>query len=366
MARHYMASGLCAALFGVCLCSMPAVVSARSTAGYQQENNRMELETGTRLTRDGLFRQAIPHLLAARKAGIDPYATAVNLSICYLGTNQYRPAIAQLEALRRSGKSTAVVESLLAQAYLGNNQPQSAFSAFLQAAAETPDDEKLYAFLADACTDHQQNAVGLRVVEMGLRRLPESARLHYERALFLAKLDRFDEAKPEFDAASRLGASDYIGVLARVQKDLYEDNLKAATDLLHQAVRAGHRDYQTLSLLGSVLLYAGAAPGQPQFAEAQAALEEAAKYRPDYSATQIALGKLYLREDRFAEAAAHLEISRRIEPNNPAIYSSLAAAYRRLGEREKSQQCLDTLAALLREKKSTSEKNAQPNMSPQP
>lgn len=355
MARRHIATGLGAALLGCCLCSMPAVLPAQPDAGYQQGNGRAELETGTRLTRDGLFQQAIPHLLAARKAGTDLYATAVNLSICYLGTNQYQPAIATLEALRQSGKRTATVESLLAQAYLGNDQQESAFAAFLRAAAATPNDEKLYAFLADACTDHQQNALGLRIAELGLRHLPASARLHYERALFLAKLDRFDEAKPEFDAASRLGASDYIGVLARVQKDLYEDKLKAATDLLHQAVHAGHRDYQTLSLLGSVLLYVGAVPGQPEFAEAQSALEEAAKDRPDYSATQIALGKLYLREGRFAEAAAHLEICRRIEPNNPAVYSSLATAYRRLGEREKSQRCLDTLATLLREKNSTSQ-----------
>lgn len=360
MVRRHIATGLGAALLGCCLCSMPGALSAQPATGYQQANGRTELETGTRLTRDALFQQAIPHLLAARKAGSDPYATAVNLGICYLGTNQYQPAIATLEAVRQSGKSTATVESLLAQAYLGNDQPEPAFAAFQRAAAATPDDEKLYAFLADACTDHQQNALGLRIVEMGLGQLPESARLHYERALFLAKLDRFDEAKPDFDAASRLGASDYIGVLARVQKDLYEDNLHAATGLLHQAVRAGHRDYQTLSLLGSVLLYTGAVPGQPEFAEAQSVLEEAAKDRPDYSATQIALGKLYLREGRFAEAAAHLEISRRIEPNDPAIYTSLAAAYRRLGEREKSQRCLAILATLLREQNPTSQTSPHP------
>lgn len=311
----------------------------------------MELETGTRLTRDGLLQQAIPHLLAARKAGIDPYATAVNLSICYLGTNQYGQAIALLETLRQAGKNTATVENLLAQAYLGDNQPQSAFAAFLRAASATPDDERLYAFLADACTDHQQSALGMHIVDLGLRHLPESARLHYERALFLAQLDRLDEAKPEFDTASRLAASSYIGVLARVQKDLYEDNLKDATDLLHHAIRAGHRDYQTLSLLGSVLIYEGVAPGQPAFAEAQAALEESAKDRPDYSATQIALGKLYLWDGRFADAAAHLEISRRLEPNNPAVYIGLANAYRRLGEKDKARQMAEQLERLLAEKK---------------
>ena len=336
-----------AALLLCLLVGVATISAAQGPVVQQQGNPRTELEIGTRLTHEGSLQQAIPPLLAAQKAGIEPYATAVNLSICYLGTNQYRQAIATLEALRQSGKGSATVENLLAQSYLGNSQLDSAFAAFRRAVSATPKDEKMYAFLADACTDHQQNALGLRIVEMGLEQLPESARLHYERALFLARLDRFGEAKPEFDAASRLAASGYIGVLARVQKDLYEDNLKAATDLLYQAIRVGHRDYQTLSLLGSVLLYEGAAPGQPEFAEAQAALEESAKERPDYSATQIALGKLYLRDGRYADAAAHLEMSRRLEPNNPSIYASLANAYRRLAEKDKARQMEEQLARLL-------------------
>jgi tetratricopeptide (TPR) repeat protein len=310
-----------------------------------------ELQTGTDLTRRGLLHEAIPHLLAAQSAGLEPYAVGVNLGICYLGTSNYKQAIKVLEALRSSGQKSTVMDNLLAQAYLGDGQNAPALRVFEEAAAAAPKDEKLYAFMTDACTDHQDYLLGLRIAELGLQQLPSSARLHYERALFLGRLDRFEEAKPEFDRAAQLAPGSYIGYLALVQKDLYEDNLPDANRLLHEAIKAGHRDYQMLSLLGSVLLFEGAVPGQPQFAEAQAALEESARDRPGYSPTEIALGKLCLREGRYKEAAAHLEIGRRFDPNNPSVYASLANAYNRLGEHEKAREISRRLGRLLAEKK---------------
>src|SRR6185437_9306867 len=100
---------------------------------------------------------------------------------------------------------------------------------------------------------------------------------------------------------------------------------------------------------GSVLLFEGAVPGQPQFDEARAALEESVKDRPDYSATQIALGKLYLREGRYQDAAQHFEAGRRLQPNDPAVYAGLARAYNSLGEREKARRMEQQLARLLAE-----------------
>jgi tetratricopeptide (TPR) repeat protein len=305
-----------------------------------------ELQTGSNLTRQGLLVQALPHLLAARRLGADPYATAVDLAICYLGTLQYRQAVAVLEPLHEAGARAATVGDLLAQAWLGAGDPRAAV-AFRKAAAATPGDEKLYAYMADACTDHRNYTLGLEVVGLGLEQLPNSARLHYERALFLARLGRFEEGKPEFERAARLSPGSYIGYLALVQENLYEDNLAAATQLLHQAIAAGHRDYRMLSLLGTVLLHEGTAPGEPKFAEAQAALEESAQDRPDYSATQIALGKVYLMLGRDRDAIEHLETGRRLEPDNPAIYPSLAEAFGHLGEREKARAARAELSRLM-------------------
>ena len=312
---------------------------------------KAELQTGTNLTRQGSFKQAIPHLLAAQSGGSDTYATAVNLGICYLGLTRYKEAITVLDGLRIAGFQTAVMNNLLTQAYLGDGQRKSAMTAFRAAATLTPKDEKLYDFVADASTDHQDYEIGLQVTEAGLRQLPDSARLHYEHAVFLARLDRMEEAKPEFDKAVQLAPDSYIASLAMVQKQLYDSNFAAATKLLRDVIHAGHRDYQTLSLLGTVLLHIGVVPGEPDFLEARSALEESAKEHPGYSATQIALGKVYEMEGHFEEARDHLEAGRALEPANPAIYSHLAHVYRKLGDRTKAQTMEQQLSNLLAEKK---------------
>ena len=335
--------------------STPARSPAQQSTGNSADraNAPGELQIGTTLTRQGKLPEAIPHLLAALAAGSDPYATAVNLGICYVGTGRYKQAIDVLDRLRSSGHDTPTVENLLAQAHLGNRQPEQAWSSFVAASVLSPNNEELYAFMADACTDQHEFEMGLRAMEVGLRHLPDSARLHYERGLFLAQLDRLEQARPEFNRAAQLAPDSYIATLALVQRDLYDGNIPAATHRLLATVAAGHRDYQTLSLLGTVLMHAGASPGDPEFVQAQAVLEEAARANPEYSATQIALGRIYIMENRFSEAAEHLEIARRLEPRNPAVYSNLARAYHHLGDQEKARTMQEQLARLLSEKGSS-------------
>ncbi len=327
-------------------------LAQQTAAGENLSSAKDALRIGTSLTRDGKLSEAIPHLLAARVGGADPYAITMNLAICYIGSGRYKEAISELEELRASGHNTASMHNLLAQAYLGDLQPGRAWDAFLAASELTPDDEKLYAFMADACTDQRDFDLGLRAMDAGLRHLPKSARLHYERGLFLAQLGLLEDAKPEWDLAARLAPDAYIATLALVQRDLYDGDIPAATHRMAESVTAGHRDYQTLSLLGTVLMHAGAAPGDPEFERAQEALEESARTNPEYSATQIALGSIYILEDRFGEAVAHLEIGRRLEPRNPAVYSNLMRAYHHLGDRQKEREMQAQLAKLLTRKKS--------------
>jgi predicted Zn-dependent protease len=308
------------------------------------------LHKGLELARRGLFREAIPLLLSVRGQVAENYAVGFNLALCYLGAGEFKEAIRSLKDLAGDGYNTVAMNNLLSQAYVGDGQPERAFQALKDASRQTPKDQSLYAFVADACTDHYAYSLGLRVVDLGLSNLPDSARLHYERAVFLARLDRLEEAKPEFQKTSKLAPGNDLAYLALIQENLYEDKLQEALSLAREGIRAGHRDYQMLSLLGTVLIHAGATPGQPEFAEAREALEASISAYPAYSTSQIALGKVYLMEGRPKDAVAHLESGRRLEPQNPAVYTSLARAYRQLGELDKAQQSLNTLSTLLHEK----------------
>jgi predicted Zn-dependent protease len=329
----------------------PATPSTDTTS--KETVAETDLHNGVDLTRRGRFKEAIPSLLRARADAREDYAASFNLALCYLGVDEFKKAIDILNDLHDDRHNTAAVNNLLAQAYVGYSQPQRAFHSLEEASKQTPMDERLYSFVADACTDHYLYELGLRVVDLGLSHLPDSARLHYERAVFLGRLDRLAEANPEFQLANKLAPGSDLAYLSVIQKRLYEDKPAEALDVARSGIREGHRDYQMLSLLGTVLMFAGASPGQPEFTEAREALEASVAAQPEYSTSQIALGKLYLIEGRLSDAVTHLEIGRRLEPRNPAVYKSLASAYRGLGEREKAQESLSVLSALLQEKTAT-------------
>lgn len=305
-----------------------------------------ELQQGTQLTQRGDFVEAIPHLLAVRGHVANEYAASFNLALCYVGTIQFAKAIPILSDLQRSGHDNADVNNLLAQAYIGDSQNQKALDAFQKAASVTPSNEKLYMFVADACMGKQAYALGLQVVELGLRNLPESAKLHFERGMFLTLLDRFDEAKSDFDLARKLAPESDTAYLAGAQQAMFEGNIADVIRIAREGISKGHENFMLLTLLGEALLRSGIAPGQKEFDEARQALEKSVAERANYSSAQLALGKLYLLDNQAGNAVAHLETARQLNPENSAVYSNLAAAYRKQGDRQKAQDALAMLAKL--------------------
>jgi tetratricopeptide (TPR) repeat protein len=325
--------------------SMVSAQSSESLTATQQEPER-ELERGTGLTRQGQFAQAIPHLLAAHGRVSNEYAADFNLSLCYVATDQPKLAIPLLDALRASGHDNADVNNLLAQAYVGDSQSQKAIEALQRAASFAPTNEKLYIFVADACTSKQAYSLGLQVVDLGLKNLPNSARLHFERAMFLSSSDQFDNARNDFESAQRLAPESDIAFDAKAQEAMFEGNIPDAIRTARNGISKGHQDFMLLTLLGEALLRSGITPSQPEFEEARQALQKAVAERANYSSAQLSLGKLYLAGNRLNDAIAHLEVARQLDPGNPSIYSNLATAYRRQGDTRKAQEALATLARL--------------------
>lgn len=305
-----------------------------------------ELRAGTDLTRQGRFLEAIPHLVAAQGHVSDEYAAGFNLALCYVASHQPKLAIPLLTDLREQGHATADVWNLLAQAYIGDAQSQKAFEAFKKAATLRPESEKLYALVADACLDQEDYDLGLKVVDAGLQKLPESARLHYQRGVFLTALDRFDVAKRDFDLASQSAPGTDIGYLAAAHEDLLEWNTTEAIRVAREAIANGKANYILLSILGEALIRSGINPGDPGFAEARMALEKSLAEHPGYARARISFGKLYLMEDHADDAIVQLEQARELDPRNPAVYSYLASAYRSKGDMQHAKEMLATLARL--------------------
>jgi len=322
------------------------VSASSSETQSDAAQTREELRQGTRLTRQGRFKEAIPHLVAARGKTNNEYALEFNLSLCFIGIGDYKKAILILDRLRRQGRENADVDNLLAQAYIGTGQRSEALAAVERAAAISPQNEKLFTFVADACRDNQDFDVGLKIVEIGLKKLPQSARLHYERAMFLTQLDQFDRAKDDFELAGKLEPGSEIAYVAGAQKNLLAGNVPEAIRIAREGSRRGFQNPALLVSLGKALLRSGITPGQPEFNEAQDALEKAVIALPRDAGSRIALGQVYLLGNRIEDAIANLEAARQMMPDQPSIYASLAKAYQRKGDPQHAQEALAKLETL--------------------
>jgi tetratricopeptide (TPR) repeat protein len=305
-----------------------------------------ELRSGINLTQRGLFSEAIPHFLTAEGHVADEYAVSFNLALCYVGTSQFPQAIHVLDALRADRPNDANVENLLAQAYIGDGKAEQGMAAFQRAARLTPKNEKLYLFIADACADHREYELGLHVIALALEKLPDSARLHYQRGYFLAMLDRFDDAKPEFDQATRLAPRSDVAFLAEAQRTYFAGNMNETIRVTRAGITQGHDNYLLLTILGDALIRSGATPDTPEFAEARAALEKAVAQRPGFAMAQIALGNVLEMDNHTTAAVEHFETARQLDPQDPSVYSHLAMAYRKLGKQQQADAMLVILANL--------------------
>jgi tetratricopeptide (TPR) repeat protein len=324
---------------------------AQRAPGSWEPSNAASAEAalGARLTASGQFQEAVPHLLAARESAPGSFAVNFNLALCYVGLGEYEKAIPLLNRLRQE-HDAANVENLLAQAYIGSGQSDKALAAIQRAVATSPRDEKLYLYVADACMATADYALGIKTMDLGLRHLPNSAPLHYQRAVFLTLLELPQEADQEFDAAVKLAGGGSIGYAAAARKNLFAGNIPEAVRIAREGAHKADADFLLLTFLGEALIRSGVAPGEPGFTEARSALELAVSKRPSSSSTAlIGLAKLDLMDHNWDEAIERLQEARQLEPRNPAIYSNLAKAYRMRGDPARAQEALSILKEINQE-----------------
>ena len=149
--------------------------------------------------------------------------------------------------------------------------------------------------------------------------------------------------------ARKLEPSSEIGYLSAAQEELLAGNLPEAIRAAREGISKGFQNPILLTILGEALLRSGVNPDQPEFVEAQTALQKSVAERPNDPSSQIALGKLCLAAGRLDDAIAHLEKARQMKPGWPSVYANLAKEYQRHGDSQAAEDALAALAQLNQE-----------------
>lgn len=154
----------------------------------------------------------------------------------------------------------------------------------------------------------------------------------------------------ELQNVSKLPPGSDVAYIAAAQKSIFESDVDEAVRIAREDIRNGKQHFMLLALYGEAVILSGVEARSQEFTEARAALEQSVALSPAYVSARLSLGKLYLMEGRTDDAIVHLNAARELDPKNPAVYSNLAAAYRRSGDTTRADGMLAILARLNKEK----------------
>jgi tetratricopeptide (TPR) repeat protein len=175
-------------------------------------------------------------------------------------------------------------------------------------------------------------------LEAVVKRFPGRARYHNELGLYYRNSDAtFDRAVDQFNEAVVIepGNSEYVLNLGRAMALLHR--LPEAEKRLREGLRLSGNAPEARVSLASFLSSQAATP--ENLKESESLLRTSVKEGGGSDAAQ-ALGSLLLQRGEAREAVLYLEQAIELSPNDEAFYL-LGNAYRKLGNKERAEYCLN-------------------------
>jgi tetratricopeptide (TPR) repeat protein len=302
-------------------------------------------EAGVALGKAGAQAEAARFFGAARKVHKDPYAAGFNETLMRIEAGDNEGAIRVAQELIAEGRSPAELYNLVSRALVNAGRVQEAYDALRQAARLEPRAPENYIDLATIAVEHDNFDLGLEIVDIGLRQLPDSWRLYLERGVLLAMKGLMAEAEKEFESARRLAPAQAVPYAALGMVWIQGGQVDKAVEVLRAELKR-RKDHVVPYIFAVALLRSGVEPSSPAAAEAVEALRASIRANPAFAPARAELGKLLFKRDQLDLAVQELEKATELDPDGtPALYA-LSQAYRKKGDTARAQALLSRVSKL--------------------
>ena len=187
-------------------------------------------------------------------------------------------------------------------------------------------DERSRLALSRVLSSANRDADAARVLEETIRAIPDSGRAHWWLAMSYERLNRFADARAEFEraaAAAVAGQSHLYGTIGRLASGATD--LDGAVDALTRATRAEPNNPTWHRLLAGALLH------QDRAGDALAEFIQALLLNPGDAEANFGIGQIHLNAGRYAEAASAFRRATDSNANAIDAQYALATALTRLG-----------------------------------
>ena len=310
-----------------------------AAAQVRQPSFKANRERGEYYIHRGELKTAIPWLRSAYS--IDPanYDNGYDLALACVQTKSLDEARRVIGQLMRRGEKSEL-HNLLGDVEEASGHMLEAVREYEIAARSDPTEKHVFD-LATELLKHQGYEQSLQILEFGVGKYPDSARLRVGLGVAYYSLGRYAEAVESLCKAVDLDQKDtraleFLGKMRNVSPELTDDvrkRLARFATLYPENAAANY--YYALSLVD-------AEKGN----EAEKLLAKAIRLRPEWTEAHFQLGVLYQQKEEPVKAIREYETAVRLQPALRAAHYRLGRLYEAQGEAEKARKQIDIYRSL--------------------
>jgi len=298
-----------------------AITLLNRVLAVQPDNATAHAMLATTLRAKGNCEDALSHFAGSR-ALFSSDKVRYDVALLQWKTHAAEDALATLAPLLAGNQDEAAL-ALASGIYEEKGDTPRAVALLRTAIVINPDNVDNYLDFADLAFNHKSFQVGIDMLNAGLKRMPNSARLYVARGVLEVQLSHSDVAIADFDHAHRLDprlsfAVDAIGIMQNQQHQnaqslaLFESQAKLHPD-----------DALVQYLLAEQLSQSIGNAGDSSLTAAIAAAN------PNYQAAHDLLAVLYIRAKQPRLAIQQAELALALDPNDQvALYQEIMARRR--------------------------------------
>ena len=218
-----------------------------------------------------------------------------------------------------------------------------------------PLDEAPYLDLVALCIKYDSYDLGMEILTVGLRHIPASAKLTFDRGVLQAMHNRSDLAESDFVEAAALAPEKDFTYSGLALTYIQTAKSAHAVELLRQRTREHGEDYMLQYLLGRALTQSGMEANTPAMSEALSAFQRSIALNPNFADSRLGAGRILLQQNRLDDAQVQLERAHALNPADTAACAQLAIVYKRKGDLANFQSMLSELKRLNEQERTASQ-----------
>jgi tetratricopeptide (TPR) repeat protein len=299
-------------------------------------------ELGAALLEAGLAEEAARELNAVVAAEPSNVKAVVALSRAHLRRKDIPAAGRALEGAVARGVDAAPVYAALAEVYEAGGYVENAIPAMRLAIERDPRNESYRLRYGLMLNDTKAPGAAVIRLREALQEFPNSSPLWLALGIAQGADGKSEDARKSFERALELDPRS-VPALAYLGSTYGERGQYAeAATLYERAVAAGPNFAAPYYLAADALLKLPAFDA----ARVERHLARAVELEPDFASARLALGKLFVRQERWSEAAAEFERVTRLDPQSADARYQLGRVYVRLKRPADAQRELDAFKQL--------------------